>query len=350
MSVNKHIILGSSLPDDPSQPPYTDEGGSQINLGSKLSVILDWISCTFKVSEKTLSKSSSYDVLGLKTYIEQIANSVGDEVCWEQEPPKGRPGYNARVSLASGGSVHWHRTNPHQGVLFEWSGSPLTYLRDKSSDIAILAALNGLSARFTRLDVAFDHYSPVLPDIPSLRTKLKTRLKYDGGVVKPSYHPSGINYDRHTAYFGSGQSARRIRVYEKSGQVQDWRHGYWVRVELTVRKPFTEGLISAVLNSNSLAVAGRSVLSQLVQSCDLDWWSDIMTGPVVLIEPVGRKDTDRRTWLFKTVLPLLEEQLWLDALEGDNLLYDALNKLIESAPRGEVLSSTYLGLRPVPDQ
>lgn len=333
--------LDSTLPSQASQddilPPLSNKGGPQTDLGTKqVSFRPDWISCTYPIPITAIHPDNgiigSLEKRGpFQLFCQQCIGPL-DDILWDERGSSHR-GYLMSHRLASGGSMAYHPTVIRQGLLVQWTGQSLTALLAERGPDDIMRQLQALGGRTARLDVAIDLFLTERPDIKGLQDKVTTRLGFSGGNYSMVDGPDG-EYEAHTVYFGSSQSDRWCRIYDKSAERKDWSEGYWLRIELVLKGDYARAFVDNAAQT-AFAPAARGELQSMFASIDAEWWETVLSGEVVEHQSLGRHaGADRRAWLL-SLLPLYEDMLWQDAVAGRSDLREALAGLVHRAPVGK---------------
>ena len=177
-------------------------------------VLIDWLSMTFK-----------------DLTVEQVISLIGMEsVTWDIL--KGAHGYQDRLYYNSI-SIHYHGRSD-MGVWLEMSGQGCRCFETVGhGDFDLLfdyANLNKDTCHITRLDIAYDDHTGILPI---------QQICFDtlaGNYVSRSQYWEVIQSAKGTCVVhGSAQSAVLIRIYDKARERNCEAGIHWIRVELQLR-------------------------------------------------------------------------------------------------------------------
>lgn len=197
-------------------------------MGENL-VLYDWLSFTVQ----GMQPEDVMDLLHLKSYDWDIR--------------RGFYGYRWRYYFEGGISIHYDGAED-QGVLVEMSGSGCRYF-ESNSEIdwnTLFFILDHLpeecKLHYTRLDIAFDDHSGILPLDQIVQDTLSENWvsSFRWSEVQQG---AGDNHGC-TVYFGSPKSEMRIRIYDKAAERHAEAEGHWVRVELQLRRDRASAFIS----------------------------------------------------------------------------------------------------------
>lgn len=230
-------------------------------------LLIDWFSFTIK----NISLSDCFSFIGL------------DDVPWVDL--SGARGYQDRKYFA-GISIHYNG-RPDMGTWFEFSGSGCRSFEDFSSlDWFSLLdrVLNRLDSHLTRLDIAFDDHSGVLP-LDRIMSDLES-----GYFVSPSsWFETVRSSSGSSSYLGSPRSMIRLRFYDKAAERSV--DGHWVRLEMQLRDDRALQMANFLYNDfdNFSSIFFSVLLNQVrfvIPSSDsnksrwdlTDYWSDLTSG------------------------------------------------------------------------
>src|SRR5690606_24422821 len=105
--------------------------------------------------------------------------------------------------------------------------------------------------------------------------------------------------ETHSSYFGSNQSKRMLRCYDKAYQARV--PGPWTRTELVMRHGYGNRVADAMVKDD-IEAAGKQAIREFIQ-CDIDWFNRALTGPSVYIQTPPPLKHDSAAWLLVHVLP-----------------------------------------------
>jgi len=251
-----------------------------------INFVIDWLSVTLR------HWPGPWPYFDLAT-AEAATPRFGYETSWQDG--------NGSIAYSGGnaGTIH-----------LVWSGSALNALREQGTSMSdMLHVLNGVGARFTRLDIAADWRDSgtsvaklaklIERDLAELKVKRWTFLQSEGGGE--------------TLYLGSRFSERMIRIYNKAAQFARTAPGDfndWIRVEAELKDRQAEAAAKALIdNTPGSVLAGH--LDKVVYFTEYAPWKEFVArlpspAPVILSQR-GVTNTDK--WLIETVLPTLQKRL-----------------------------------------
>lgn len=177
-------------------------------------VLYDWISLTSKIHTH-----------------EDMTRLIGlPDVNWEET--KGAHGYKKRLYF-QGISIHYDGAE-NQGVWLEMSGQGCrtfeSYAVTTYETLFSVVARNSQEMHFTRIDVAFDDHTGILPLDEICRDTRNGEY-----LSKSNAWEVTESWKGQTVYIGSPTSDVRIRIYDKARERNCDPGTHWVRVELQLR-------------------------------------------------------------------------------------------------------------------
>jgi hypothetical protein len=305
------------------QPPYTNKGGnpppSKAVLASKPQkpqINVDWLqySCEWP-DNMPIEDQMTRCVLPYPEFA-ILPDEIG-----------GISGYTNGRQLRIG-RMYWHAKMHSQRVLIVLSGDDWQRIETANIDpMTLIDWIRVKDHRLTRIDLAMDlfHWDANFNDI---------REWFDHDAMETSAQRCGL-YDDHkklgvkriasgTVYLGSSASDRQARCYDK-GAEQDKKIN-WLRFELILRADRAAGFLANSENG-SLVELARGEFDDFIFAPDT-WFSEAISGKMVSVKPIGKRDTDTVKWLIQTVYPALETELQRERDEGDGKLIGMYATLI----------------------
>lgn len=175
-------------------------------------VLIDWLSITTK----------ELDEIRVTQLIEM------EDIPWELT--KGARGYHDRLYFG-GISIHYNGRDD-MGVWLEMSGQGCRTFESLGSGNYeyLFNFVRSGRGNITRLDVAFDDHSGLLPLDDIVQDTLEQRF-----VSKSRFWDVNISSQGKSLYHGSPKSDIRIRIYDKAAERNCAPGTHWVRVELQLR-------------------------------------------------------------------------------------------------------------------
>lgn len=286
-----------------SQPPLYNNGGNTLNRINipktpTVAINLDWLRYT-SAYNSALSEADNLRIAIPRFSEFQL---TGEELA------NGR-GFNRSQKLTIG-VVHWHTTQPDQGVSVELTGQDLGAARNALiTDEALLAHIALVAGRISTMDSAIDIYNhKSRPDDVmdfKARGELRTSVKSMGKFESTQRRKSGQWKHAETVYVGSPASERQIKIYNKGAQLG--LDADWVRIEMRWRGKYAAAAHRAMLRSGIEETTRAAIIS--IVDFDAQWWRVAMTGELAEIEPVSRPNTKTLEWLMGTVYNTLEREM-----------------------------------------
>ena len=252
--------------------------------------------------------------------------------------PKGMYGYKSRATFDSG-AIMLHsfaslllnnEDNAKQHAHFMLSGTTLTKIWKETgiSPFEIMQIAEDYSARCSRVDFAVDVRGEIL-SVPSLH-EAKNTSKTLGRNAQRSLVLS--KNDGATAYFGSRQSDKFLRVYNKAAE-QGLANTLWTRIELECKGEIAHALgwhASRVSEAEFYSIGCAYIKS--VFDCEHAVWAQALSDASATLDAPKQDKKDTIAWLMKSCAPALarlilenpKRALWAD-------FCDEVNRLIEEA-------------------
>lgn len=185
-------------------------------------VLIDWLSITSKIH----SPEDIIDLLGLS------------KMTWEKV--KGAHGYKDRLYWEKI-SIHYNGS-PDMGVWLEMSGQGCRAFESfGTGDFDYLFALvleNQGEMKITRLDIAYDDHTGVLPIDTIAQDTLAHRWVsdfYNAQVLYDIDRRKSKDWRGISCYYGSMSSEALVRIYDKAKE-RGFDDRHWIRVELQLRR------------------------------------------------------------------------------------------------------------------
>lgn len=224
-------------------------------------------------------------------------------------------GYDTTLALTHG-KLSFHTRYPQHRICVSFSGLDLALLRAAGLDpVTLLQHALQCNGKLTSLHFALDYYGPSSPGelyqlwkSGALRTPARECSCWQNASRGPSGHTRTP-----TVYLGSKKSSRSLCCYDKA--VERGEPGPWTRLELRTRDEWATRLGRA-MTVVGIAHAGKQALRSFV-SCNLAWYVAATEGPAVYIDPAQQRQSNRKNWLLKQVLPSLLAEIREGSAVGD---------------------------------
>jgi DNA relaxase NicK len=160
--------------------------------------------------------------------------------------------------------------------------------------------------RYTRLDFAFDEmpFTPREVEKAIGAGKVKSLAKRKTARVEQSPYEPKDNGElgTYTVYFGSRQSERMIRVYDRRG---------FTRLEFEMKQKRADLVAKQIFRESEASEAFSIVLSHLLDYVNFDapWWEEFVNGVgrawAIVTTPREITEAAIKTWLTHQVAPSL---------------------------------------------
>lgn len=227
----------------------------------------------------------SFTLLDEKYNPAVVAEEIGlADINWESI--KGMHGYQERLYY-NGISIHHNGINP--GIWIEMSGQGCRCFETVSN--MTWESLYGWilaqpAAHITRLDVAYDDHTGVL-QLDDMIQDIKSNLyvtSFRGCIIEQEYNKP---FAGTSIYFGSPQSAIRIRIYDKAAERKKDEH--WIRVEMQLRDDRATAFVQNAVSGDDIGIVYAGVLLKYLRFIEpmdedtnryrwplRDYWSDLI--------------------------------------------------------------------------
>jgi hypothetical protein len=292
-------------------PPYLIGGFPLVSKGKitmQYTVSIDWLRMTVP------DQQAKYD------FIEAFA---GKHDPMEHERPI--PRYSSMRNYEHC-RVDWHVVKPELRVVITMTGEHLRTFAAHGGDIRQVFewTLQQADVNVTRVDGAIDLFDSAA-DIPTffnafIGGEMNTHTT-SGHLIRSG----GSGHEAHTAYIGSRESARMLRVYDKGKQTN--AGGDWIRCEIEIKKPMAFQFIRQAYEWGVVAATIRA-MHDFIPRTGFGWFDDLRGDNDELVDmSVGRKNTNHDRWLFDTALPAVIKRV----STGDPLIIASLLRAINAA-------------------
>lgn len=228
---------------------------------------------------------------------------------------------------ASGATIHWHPEHPEFKVMVRLDGQALADLRsDGFGAERLFSWVENGGGKVTRVDMAIDLLDcggHVLDMYHAFKTsqvmtssKMVTVFSKEGGALD-----SGS-----TVYFGSRQSDRYTRIYDK-GKEQGTKLN-WIRIEMELKGKRATGAIDDMQREGVEATA-LSYLRDAIEWSDVSWFEELFQGEydVFALESIGRPETDTEKWVREICIPAIAKAV----RRGQVGVVEALEAILQEA-------------------
>lgn len=227
------------------------------------------------------------------------------------------PRYESGFMLAGGALVAVPSVkNARQKTLFQMTGDACDMTRALGvEDTKLLHwLLVECRGKFARLDVALDTTDPA-----SWAQRLLWEWRWKQVKTRIQEEPRFYQKENggETYYFGSSESERQLRVYDKAAEL-GLLSGIITRVELQYRDGQAQHLAQQINSNNNLDWISAKSIKDLIDFPQVRWYQDLLKSGGVVLEKLGRKETDFQKW-WKDDIEQVFQNRYRDNKSGDRL-------------------------------
>lgn len=252
-------------------------------MSFKIASRLDWITATIN----GVTAPELIIPLGKIGLGDKINPSRWYDVAYQLEPAGTFQGTHGKTA---NGLLQLTGTDLHEWRMVGWH------------DTQIMEYLYSNGARFTRLDFAVDVLGAGSPqDCLALREQ----GMYSGNHRRVEQIKSAVG-SGHTVYFGSRQSERYVRVYDKAAE-QKLLGEVWTRIELQARKERSD-VLAKDMRKATIGSAGRAAIKTVVDFPALFWWANALRADNVALSKIPRRQASVVRWLLDQVAPAFRKK------------------------------------------
>lgn len=229
------------------------------------------------------------------------------------------------------GRIYWHTKRKQQKIGVVMTGDDLNAARAEGivDDHLIIWALDRAS-NIPRLDFALDVFidgaKPMDIYEAWKRGEVETAASELSPFLKGTKDRDGNLTESSTVYAGAASSNRRVRIYDK--QKERGTSYAWTRIELVTRDERAIAL-AQTMRKHGIAAAGRSAIAEFLRCSTVSWWTEALTGEIVPLEPLKRKESNTEKWLLNQVLPVLDRVIEAQIARGQWTIYDAYQAVLD---------------------
>lgn len=273
------------MADRPEIAPNPDPHATNRGVSPKVSISIDWISCTFKDRSKL---------------------SYPPELTRERVECKPFNGYNLAARYSDGRVELAHANRPEMGTHVVLSGATLKEIN--ISPQVFLQHVVEHGAEITRLDIAIDCYECGLRPEQATEEIKNDRIRTLARKFPLWFDPKEKGY---TQYIGKKSSTAFVRIYNKAAEMG--ADGDWTRVECSFGSTRAMDAAQACLRGEDY----RALVRGFVDFTEWREWQEIMSVPPVQTN-APRTLSNTKRWLLSSAAPSLARELYLD---GDDAFY-----------------------------
>lgn len=212
------------------------------------------------------------------------------------------------------------------------TGKELGVWRDFGGDDKRLATfVRGVKGSTSRVDIAFDVWDYGVEPMQIYRDWKGGKVQSQGRKATPLTSgvmgADGKVSEATTVYFGSRTSETMIRVYEKGKEQQTDLD--WVRFEIELKGDKAK-VVMADIDRLGAGVVGKQILRDYFPKMPYKFWKQLTHGESVELTSVGRKATERQSWLLNVIFPLIAEEI---ANEWEGTTETGITRAVEALTR-----------------
>lgn len=312
----RHYVQQLSLPGQIAPNPLT--GGQSIETGTVVFSHLDYLAIMYPYPERTPKQGLGRLPLPADLFqMDRLERGVKN---WRQS-----------MTLLPSGRFYWNEDQRNAGSYAVFAGDDLALIRTRlrMSDDELLKRLAFNATNFTRLDFCVNI---------TAGSAGETRAEYEKGYAEtrvktawePDYFAGGQG---RTIYFGSRQSTKMLRVYDKARELRLADDVILNRIELQARKD-AANILSGVMVTHTVIDAGKTAIRDFCDFPRLGWYQDALSGGKdVAMQLTPAKESDFMKWLYEQVGPSMCKRI--DAGEYHAELRDWLHSMYEYIRVGE---------------
>lgn len=254
-------------------------------VSSKVSLSIDWVSCTFKDSKKL---------------------SYPPELTKEKVECRPFNGYNLAARYSDGRIEMVHTTRKEMGTHIVVSGSALKQLPIET--FTLLMHLVGSGGTITRLDIAVDCVNCNLKPSDATEEIKNGRVRTLARQFPVWFDPSQKG---HTQYVGKKTSSAFCRIYDKAAEMGSDEE--WTRVECVFSGKRAMDAAQKCLRGEDY----RGLVRGFVDFDSWPEWRQVMQAKAVRTV-YARPISATKRWLLSAAAPSMARELYLD---GDDEFY-----------------------------
>lgn len=198
---------------------------------------------------------------------------------------------------------------PGRGSCIVNSGSALLALNQSfnMSDDALVRHLHGLGFHGTRLDFALDLYHVGIGVQDFVAAYLNGAIRVPTRSFAHIRSQNGIAAGE-TLYFGSRESERYMRIYDKGLETGAEKAGEWLRVELELKGQRARAAFVQSTTFGTSEVGGAEI--KAFMQTEFPFWEDALAGLTAPAPEIGERPiTNRRRWLMGQVAQAIVNEI-----------------------------------------
>ncbi len=211
------------------------------------------------------------------------------------------------VPMHPGGRFYWNDGERTLGSYAVFAGDDLALIRARTrlTDDELLERLAFNASNFTRVDFCINITSG---DVKETRREFeagrrKTRVRT---AWEPDYFAGGRG---RTIYFGSKDSKKMLRVYDKARELKLAADVILNRIELQATKGAGNALAKKML-AVTVKDTGKTAIRDFIDFPELEWYQDALSGAQdVAMQLTPAKEADFMKWLNESVGPSIKKRI-----------------------------------------
>lgn len=204
--------------------------------------------------------------------------------------------YDRAYRLKCGGIANLSDSD-YQGARLDMGGDAFATLRAGGvSDADWLAMSDTFPKKrwTTRIDFCFNIHGGEQGFPENTLTEWDAQRHQTKFRKEPEIYDNRRNGGGITIYYGSRNSDKLVRVYDKAAEMKLLSEA-WTRVEMQLKKPHSAAFVLDA-RQHPLETVGRSWLMQLIDFPQLDWWNYMICGDT--IEPRDARKHRDNFWVW----------------------------------------------------
>lgn len=227
-------------------------------------------------------------------------------------------------------TIHWHPDHPEFRVMVRLDGQALANMRLRGvTDKQLFDWIDKGEGKVTRLDLALDLFDTGGHPLDMYHAFKCNQVATTTKSVT-IFSKEGVDDDKgSTVYFGSRQSDRFTRVYDK-GKEQHTDLD-WIRIEMELKGARALAAYDDWKREGTEKTT-MSYLRDAIEWSDVEWferaWGDDYE--TFALESIGRPETNHERWVREVCIPAIAEA----AKSGQLGVLDALRAIIASIEEG----------------
>lgn len=232
---------------------------------------------------------------------------VPDDLFTVVDTGSGIKNWRQSATMSPGGRFYWNDAEADKGCYVVLAGDDLALIRARLrlSDGELLDRLAFNATNFTRADFCINI---------TAGSAIDTRKEFEAGRkktrVRSAWEPDHFaGGNGKTIYFGSSNSDKLLRVYDKARELKLFADIVLTRIELQTRYDVADSFVRA-MRKNTVVDVGKTAIRKFCDFPKLGWYQDALSGAQdVPMQLIPRKETDFMRWLNEQVGPAIKKRV-----------------------------------------